>query len=141
MILLKKLLPLCLISLMLSGCFLAASGYNKTKVENIKPEEKERLDSFLRQLDLCYKREIQRVDDNVSALRDISEVVLNNCKGYFNNIKMTLYKEFGVGLGYAYSFSENLQKSAPTIITEGILAKRRLHNQSNPQHQLLKRTY
>lgn len=126
--------------ILLQGCFLAARGFNDTKVDSINPVQRERLNGHLQQLDGCYRREIQRVDDGISHIKDVTDVIKHNCQGYYNTIKLMLYDEFGVGLGHAYNYSDNLKRSANAIIGEAIITKRRINANRNAPNRLLQRT-
>lgn len=134
---LNKLCIVALISVfMLAGC-----SYNevKKKVSEITVEEQERLNSYLTQLDSCQLREINRLDDGVTNISEIAKLVEWKCKGHYNNIKMMLYEDFGVGLGHAYLFADKLVRASPNKILESIIAKRKMENPNDANMQLLKR--
>jgi len=103
-----------------------ASGINRKKVSDLDMDQQTRLNDYLNQIDNCYIREINRLDDGVTDIRQIVELVEWKCKGHYSTVKNMLYKDFEIGLGYAYQFTEKMKSAGINKIAESLMAKRKI---------------
>lgn len=108
-----------------------AHDVNRTKVSDINLEQQERLNDYITQIDNCYVREINRLDDGVTDIRQVVELVNWKCKGHYTTVKNMLFKDFGVGLGYAFQFTEKMKNAGTNKIAESLIAKRKIEKKTN----------
>jgi len=116
-----------------------ASDINRRKVSDLSLEQQSRLNDYINQVDNCYIREINRLDDGVTDIGQIVELVEWKCKAHYGTVKNMLYKDFEVGLGYAYQFTEKMKSAGTNKIAESLIAKRQINargaNQVNKRYQ------
>jgi hypothetical protein len=86
-----------------------------------------RITDLLAQRNQCFAAEAQRLDDGVTDASKLADMVASQCAYHEENIQNVLQKEFGMELGPAWGYVNNLRMQAPNQIMEAILAQRKAH--------------
>lgn len=107
-------------------------------ISELEPLEKEQLNSVLFKRKRCLIQNIQRMDNNVMEVNKLAELVVWKCREYPEQVRYLLYEGFGVEVGDAWIYGDQLEASAEKEATEAILEQRRIYKNNNPEDRLLR---
>jgi hypothetical protein len=119
--------------LVLAGC----SSYRS--MSELSQQEKSKIDDLLSSRKLCMVNEIETLDDGKTNIEYITGLVTWKCGKYAERIKDILYNDYKIQLGDAWSYSNSLREGANKEITEAILMRRKMQQQSDNKNNLLRK--
>lgn len=129
-----RLLISCVFVALLSQC---SPGYRK--LTELEAGERQQLDAVLTERRQCYREEVFRLDDGVTNIDYIKDLVSWKCRVYESQIQNMLYQDFNVDIGSAWRYTDNLTQQVPNEIREALIQKRRAEQEHMQQDQLLLR--
>ncbi len=114
----QKILSLFSVIILVSACA-------PKSVHDLGEVDKRKLDSMLEERNRCLVTQVQQLDDGVTDASKIGEIASSKCGFYEENIQQTLMKDFGMELGTAWAYVNNLRMQTPTQLAEAVLMNRK----------------
>jgi hypothetical protein len=102
-----------------------AAACAPNNIHDLGEVEKRKLESMLEERNRCLVTQVQQLDDGVTDASKIGEIASSKCGFYEENIQHTLMKDFGMELGPAWAYVNNLRMQTPTQLAEAVLMNRK----------------
>lgn len=119
--------------------FLLCSCSSYRGIEQLTPQEKQVISDLESERKVCLVQQIDELDDGTTNIEYLTELISWKCSKYDEQIKDTLYEDYKIKLGEAWSYSNDLRQEAPREISQAILIKRREQGKRDKELDYLKR--
>ena len=111
------------------------------QLSSLNPQERSRIDELLSQRKLCLVDKIQSYDDDGQTdLEYVVQSVSYDCGRFIEKIKDTLYADFNVDLGEAWSYSNDLRQKEGREIKEAVILRRKAMRKGNDPLNIMRKS-